>query len=123
MERRSFLLLLGATPVAAAPRERRRHGRYRALTFVATAHSIRGKTASGSHAKPGTAAADPKVLPLGTRIHVIGAGAYSRGYTITDTGPAVRGRRIDLYMASYAEARKFGRQRVKVIVLKRGKSR
>jgi 3D (Asp-Asp-Asp) domain-containing protein len=90
---------------------------------MATAHSIEGQTANGTLAKPGTAAADPRVLPLGTRIHVFGAGRYSGHYTITDTGPAVKGREIDLYMASNTEAKRFGRRRVKVIVLKRGEGR
>jgi 3D (Asp-Asp-Asp) domain-containing protein len=123
MDRRWFLFLLPATAIAAPRRRGRRNRTYNALTFMATAHSIEGQTADGTRAKPGTAAADPNVLPLGTRIHVIGAGSYSGHYTITDTGPAVKGREIDLYMSSNAEAKKFGRQRVKVIVLKRGESR
>ena len=123
MERRAFLLLLPAPLLAAVPRRARRNRTYQAMTFMATAHSIEGQTADGTRAKPGTAAADPKVLPLGTRIQVIGAGAYSGHYTITDTGPAVKGREIDLYMTSNAAAKKFGRQRVKVIVLKRGEPR
>jgi 3D (Asp-Asp-Asp) domain-containing protein len=90
---------------------------------MATAHSIEGLTADGTEAKPGTAAADPKVLPLGSRIQVIGAGPYSGAYTITDTGPAVKGREIDIYVRSNAEAKKFGRKRVKVIILKRGEPR
>jgi 3D (Asp-Asp-Asp) domain-containing protein len=123
MDRRSFLVLLPATAGATAPKRGRRNRTYNALTFMATAHSIEGQTADGTHARPGTAAADPKVLPLGTRIHVIGAGAYSGHYTITDTGPAVKGREIDLYMSSNAAAKRFGRQRVKVIVLRRGQPR
>ena len=90
---------------------------------MATAHSIEGLTADGTLAKPGTAAADLKVLPLGSRIQVIGAGQYSGVYTITDTGPAVKGNEIDLYVRSNAEAVKFGRRRVKVIILKRGEPR
>ena len=34
-----------------------------------------------------------------------------------DTGVKVDGHHIDLYMPSLAEAKKFGRQRVKVVVL------
>jgi hypothetical protein len=39
---------------------------------------------------------------------------------VEDTGNKVDGRHIDLYMPSRAEAKKFGRQRVRVVVLKYG---
>jgi hypothetical protein len=51
---------------------------------------------------------------------VYGAGKYSGEYTVEDTGGKVDGRHIDLYMPSHAEAKKFGRQRVKVVVLRYG---
>jgi 3D (Asp-Asp-Asp) domain-containing protein len=118
MTRRWFVLILaGSSPAAAQKR------RAKVLAFTATAHSIEGITADGTLAKPGTAAADPKVLPLGTRIRVSGAGAYSGVYTITDTGRAVKGNIIDLYVTSAAAARKFGRRRVKVVILKLGEGR
>lgn len=65
-------------------------------------------------------AADRTVLPLNSRIRVYGAGRYSGDYTVEDTGVKVDGHHIDLYMPSLAEAKKFGRQRVKVVVLKYG---
>jgi 3D domain len=65
-------------------------------------------------------AADRKILPLNSRIRVYGAGRYSGEYTVEDTGASVDGHHIDLYMPSRAEAKKFGRQRVKVVVLKYG---
>ena len=37
-----------------------------------------------------------------------------------DTGGKVDGHHIDVYMPSHAEAKKFGRQRVKVVVLRYG---
>ena len=64
-------------------------------------------------------AADPDVLPLGSRIRVHDAGAYSGVYTVLDTGPAVQGREIDIYVPNLAEAKRFGRQRVRVEILGR----
>ena len=64
-------------------------------------------------------AADPSVLPLGSRIRVHGAGAYSGVYTVTDTGPAVNGHEIDIFMPDGAEAKRFGRRRVQVEILER----
>ena len=81
---------------------------------------MEGTGASGKWSRPGTVAADRKVLPLNTRIRIHGAGRYSGDYTVEDTGGKVAGNHIDVYMPSNAEARKFGRQRVKVVVLKYG---
>jgi 3D (Asp-Asp-Asp) domain-containing protein len=89
--------------------------------MMATAHSVEGETASGTRSRPGTAASDPKILPLGSRIRVTGAGKYSGVYTVEDTGRAVDGRELDLYMKSNAEAKRFGRQKVRVTVLEYGK--
>jgi 3D (Asp-Asp-Asp) domain-containing protein len=89
-------------------------------TFSATAYSIEGKTASGVQTRRGIVAADPRILPLGSRIRVSDAGTYDGEYVVHDTGPAVKGREIDIYMPSDAEAKKFGRRPVRVEVLSRG---
>jgi 3D (Asp-Asp-Asp) domain-containing protein len=88
--------------------------------FSATAYSVEGTGASGKWSHPGTVAADRKVLPLNSRIRIYGAGRYSGDYTVEDTGGKVDGHHIDVYMPSQAAAKKFGRQRVKVVVLKYG---
>lgn len=88
--------------------------------FIATAYSVEGTGASGKWSHPGTVAADRSVLPLNSRIRIYGAGRYSGDYTVEDTGGKVDGQHIDVYMPSRAEAKKFGRQRVKVVVLKYG---
>jgi 3D (Asp-Asp-Asp) domain-containing protein len=81
---------------------------------------VEGTGASGKWPHPGTVAADRKVLPLNSRIRIYGAGRYSGDYIVEDTGGKVDGHHIDVYMPSQAEAKKFGRQRVKVVVLKYG---
>ncbi len=88
--------------------------------FIATAYSVEGTGASGKWSHPGTVAADRNVLPLNSRIRIYGAGRYSGDYTVEDTGGKVDGQYLDVYMPSRAEAKKFGRQRVKVVVLKYG---
>jgi 3D (Asp-Asp-Asp) domain-containing protein len=99
---------------SAAPRRRPA-----TLYFTATAFSAEGTGASGKWSHPGTVAADRSVLPLNSRIRIY-AGKYSGEYTVEDTGNRVDGRHIDLYMPSRTEAKKFGRQRVKVVVLRYG---
>ena len=87
------------------------------MPFEATAYSIEGTTAAGTKARKGIVAADPKVLPLGTRIRVHGAGRHSGEYVVRDTGPAIKGREIDVYIANDREAKRFGRKSVQVEVV------
>ncbi len=90
-------------------------------SFKATAYCLQGRTASGGGVRRGIVAADPRVLPLGTRIQV-SAGSYSGTYTVADTGGAVKGRILDVWVPSCSEAIRFGRKNVMVSVLsKKGK--
>ncbi len=84
--------------------------------FKATAYCLKGRTASGGSVRRGIVAADPRQLPLGTRIK-IEAGAYSGTYTVTDTGGAVKGRILDIWVPNCSEAIRFGRKSIKVSVL------
>ena len=85
-------------------------------SYVATAYSLRGRTASGRPVAKGLIAADPRHLPLGARVR-LEAGAYSGEYLVADTGSMVRGRRIDIWTPSSREAMRFGRRTVKLTVL------
>ena len=82
-------------------------------TFTATAYCLKGRTALGHGVRRGVIAADPRILRLGSRIN-LGAGAYSGEYLVSDTGGAVKGRKIDIWMPSCAEARRFGRRTVTI---------
>ena len=84
-----------------------------ASSFKATAYCLKGRTATGGSVRRGIVAADPRVLPLGSRIQ-LGAGAYSGTYTVADTGGAVKGRKLDIWMPSCVEAVRFGRRSVTV---------
>jgi 3D (Asp-Asp-Asp) domain-containing protein/peptidoglycan hydrolase CwlO-like protein len=70
------------------------------LTVVATAYTIRGTTATGIPTGPGIVAVDPTVIPLGTRMTIPGYGEA----VAADTGGAIKGLRIDVWVASAAEA-------------------
>jgi 3D (Asp-Asp-Asp) domain-containing protein len=91
-----------------------------ASSFEATAYSIEGETASGEQTRKGIAAGDPRVLPIGSRIRVQGAGQYDGDYTVKDTGREIKGREIDIYIANDAEAKRFGRKTVSIEMLERG---
>lgn len=88
---------------------------YAPQSFRATAYSLRGRTRSGQYVRRGVVAADPRLLPLGTKVE-LKAGNYSGVYTVLDTGGVIKGGIIDIWMPSSSEARRFGRQRVKLVV-------
>ena len=93
-----------------------------AVTFTATAYSLRGRTASGAGVRRGIIAADRRVLPIGTRVR-LEAGSYSGEYIVADTGGAVRGRKLDICVPQTSEAMRFGRRPVKLTVLTRTRPR
>ena len=93
-----------------------------AAPYVATAYSLRGRTASGRPVAKGLIAADPRHLPLGSRVR-IEAGTYSGEYLVADTGSMVRGRRIDIWTPTSREAMRFGRRVVKLTILSLGRKR
>lgn len=91
-------------------------------TMAATAYTGATKpTAAGTRAHKGTAAADPRVLPPGSKVRVSGAGPNSGVYLVTDKGRAIKGKKIDLYMPSKVKAKEFGKKPVTVKVLHTGK--
>lgn len=85
----------------------------RRVTVSATMYCLRGSTATGIPVGPGVVATDPAYIPLGTRMYIPG---YGRGVA-ADTGSAVVGWTIDLWVASCSRARAFGRQTLTITLL------
>jgi 3D (Asp-Asp-Asp) domain-containing protein len=84
------------------------------VTFEATAYTWTGnRTATGTWPSRGTVAVDPRVIPLGTELHIEGYGAA----VAADTGGAIQGQRVDLYMDTEHECWQWGRRKVEVRVL------
>ena len=86
--------------------------------YIAKCPGCSGITAYGIDARgnppPKVIAVDPKVIPLGTYVHVEGYGEAIAG----DTGGRIKGNIIDVLVGSNAEARQWGRkQNVKVTIL------
>ncbi len=82
------------------------------LRVDAVAYHLPGRTASGLPVGKGVVAVDPQLIPLGTRLHVPGYGKA----IAADVGVAIKGRIIDVWMPSSAEARKWGRKTVVITV-------
>lgn len=74
-----------------------------------------GITATGAHVKEGeTIAVDPSVIPLGTKVYIEGVGVR----IAEDTGGAIIGNRIDVYMSDLNAAIQFGyKHNIKVYIL------
>jgi len=84
------------------------------VTFEATAYTWTGcRTATGTWPSRGTVAVDPEVIPLGTELHIEGYGAA----VAADTGGAIQGQRVDLYMDTEHECLQWGRRQVEVRVV------
>jgi 3D (Asp-Asp-Asp) domain-containing protein len=91
------------------------------LSFSATAYCKGLVTSAGVAAQAGVAAADPSVLPIGTVVQIGSPELrYTGIYSILDTGPAIQGRQVDLYMWSCNEALRFGRRPIRLTVLRLG---
>jgi 3D (Asp-Asp-Asp) domain-containing protein len=91
------------------------------LAFTATAYCKGLVTSSGVNAQSGATAADPTLLPIGSVVQLdFREDRYDGIYTVLDTGPAVQGREIDLYMWSCNDALRFGRRPVRMTVLRLG---
>jgi 3D (Asp-Asp-Asp) domain-containing protein len=107
-----ILLLFSSLPASA---DQQSDGSY-----TATAYAQQGVTASGEYTHRHVVAADPDILPLGTRIKITKAGRYSGEYVVADTGGKIQGRRLDIFLPSEAACLKFGRRKVKVRVIQLG---
>lgn len=104
----------------------------KAITMIATAYDLSykstgkrpgdkhyGLTASGTKARPGAVAVDPRVIPLGTKLYVESLDSTSDyGFCVAeDTGGAIKNNKIDLFFNTANEVKSFGRRKVKVYIL------
>lgn len=88
-----------------------------ATAYTAYCNGCSGITKTGINLKANpnlkVIAVDPRVIPLGSKVHVEGYGYAVAG----DIGGAIKGNRIDVFIPTKSAAYKFGRQQVKVKVL------
>lgn len=88
-----------------------------ATAYTAYCNGCSGITATGinlrSNPNAKVIAVDPKVIPLGSKVWVEGYGHAIAG----DTGGAIKGNRIDLFVESKEQAYRYGRKKVKIRVL------
>lgn len=97
---------------------------YKAVyTMNATAYTYGddggNRTATGIRPYKGVVAVDPRVIPLGTKLYIeTSDGKYVYGTAVAaDTGGAIKGNKIDIFLESYSECISFGRRTVNVYVI------
>lgn len=83
---------------------------YKATAYTKTDAGCDDYTATGTYARVGAIAVDPKVIPYGTRMFIVSNdGAYIYGIaTAEDCGGGIKGDRIDLYFDTTDECWQFG---------------
>jgi 3D (Asp-Asp-Asp) domain-containing protein len=96
---------------AAAPTTGSASGRGVPLgVFEVTCHTGQGVTASGGPPTREVVSVDRRLLPFGTRLVIDQVGLR----IASDTGPAMVGRRLDIWEPTEAACTKFGRKRLQV---------
>jgi 3D (Asp-Asp-Asp) domain-containing protein/LysM repeat protein len=88
-----------------------------ATAYTANCEGCSGITATGinliENPDQKVISVDPSVIPLGSRVYVEGYGEAIAG----DTGGAIKGNKIDIFIPSKEEAIQWGRKSVKVQIL------
>jgi len=82
-------------------------------------HPEYGITFSGTQARPGVVAVDPRVVKLGSRLYIESMDRTpDYGFAkAEDTGSAIKGNRVDLFIENRKQALRYGVRTVKVYVL------
>jgi 3D (Asp-Asp-Asp) domain-containing protein len=78
------------------------------------------RTASGTETRWGVVAVDPKMIPLGSTLTIEG---YDGVFVAEDTGGAIKGTAVDLWLPDPNDAKRFGTQYRKVTILREGPAR
>lgn len=84
-------------------------------------HPAYGITASGEKVRRGIIAVDTSVIPMHSKVIIEGLGKWSGEYVAKDTGGAIVGNRIDIYVPTKQEAFELGRRKAKLYVVGDGK--
>ncbi|MBN6189217.1 3D domain-containing protein [Aneurinibacillus sp. BA2021] len=79
-------------------------------------HPLYGITASGHRTKVGTTVAAGRHIPFGTVLYIEGVGYR----VVHDRGGAIKGNKVDVFVSSMGQAKRFGRQSLDVYVVKWG---
>jgi 3D (Asp-Asp-Asp) domain-containing protein len=81
------------------------------VPVMLTSYCLSGTTRRGRYVRPGIVAADPKYFPLSRYIELYVGKKYYGRFLVDDTGRKIRGAHLDVWLASCADAKRFGIKR------------
>ena len=84
------------------------------MQVVATAYTGYSTTSTGQKPVWGTIAVDPKVIPYGTKVYIP---AFDQVFVANNTGGAIKGNKIDIFMNSRSECYNWGRKTIEIQIL------
>jgi 3D (Asp-Asp-Asp) domain-containing protein len=84
------------------------------MKVVATAYAGHGITSTGTTPKWGTIAVDPSVIPYGTKVYIP---QFDKTFIAEDTGSAIKGNKIDIYMNDEGSANNWGRKTIDIYIV------
>lgn len=88
-----------------------------------TYYCLKGRTRTNSEVREGIVAADPRVFPLHRHVALSVRGRPLGRFLVADTGGKIKGRILDIWVPSCADARRRGRHRATAVLLTRAESR
>lgn len=86
----------------------------RHMKVVATAYSGDTITSTGTTPKWGTIAVDPSVIPYGTKVYIP---QFDMTFVAEDTGSAIRGNKIDIFMPDSSKVDSWGRKTIDIYIV------
>ena len=84
------------------------------MTVTATAYSGDGITSTMINPYWGVIAVDPEVIPYGSLVYIP---EFDKTFIAEDCGGAIKGKRIDIFMNSEAECRKWGVRKINIEII------
>lgn len=84
------------------------------ITVKAYAYTGGGYTSTGTKAKYGTLAVDPKVIPYGTKVYIK---ELDKVFTAEDCGGGIKGNKIDIFMNSESQCNSWGVRNISIQIL------
>ena len=86
----------------------------RTMKVEASAYTGYSTTSTGQKPVWGTIAVDPKVIPYGTKVYIP---QFGRTFIANNTGGAIKGNKIDIFMNSKKECYNWGRRTIEIQIL------
>ena len=85
------------------------------MVVESTSYCQGSVTATGTQARWGVIAVDPNVIPFGTKVYIP---QFDKVFIAEDTGGAIKGNKIDIFMENSDDAINWGRRNIDIYILK-----